>query len=351
MKVLFIDRSTKIANTRELRCRPRGGTVNSLFKVTDELSKFGLCIDVFTDIGAPGTRGTVRWINELERDQYDVIVCNRGIGDGYPQISAKKRILWTHDLPHNGFILNPAKMKAFSTVFMSNYSRDQWRYFFKTIDKYTVIPNGVTLPKSKFIFPEKSKDLTKVIYFSHPNRGLEKLPLIADAVNSEMCKWLDTKIKFEAYASKRMYPNEPCMANSINEFSQEYASENNLTVYDPLKEQDLYPKIMEAGLMVMPTSIPETCSNSVLQSLACGTPVITTGKIGSVPEWVRHRKNGMLTNYLPNDYMVYSMEMVRNIVEVLKDERLHRRMIDKAANTHILTWQEVAKKWLRFMER
>jgi glycosyltransferase involved in cell wall biosynthesis len=90
----------------------------------------------------------------------------------------------------------------------------------------------------------------------------------------------------------------------------------------------------------------------VLQALACGCPVITTGSLGSSGEWIRHGKNGMLTQWRPVDYMVYIIEMVRNAVEVLEDENRHWRMIKNASRTDgIYTWEEIGAKWDKALKR
>lgn len=346
MDILFIDRSTKVKSAKELYERPRGGTVNSLFEVSDYLSRQGHEVHVLSDIESPGYSicGTA-WFNEPVKDHYDAVIMNRGIGDGYPSISAKKRILWTHDLCHSGFIPEPKLMKAIHTVFMSLYSMSTWREFYRDINKYSIIPNGVDDSKYGRHLVNKRQD--KVIYFSHPNRGLSRLPLIADAVNARVKR----EIEFVAYSGECMYPNEHGFSNDDNEFSLNYSESNHLKIEKPINSRLLSDKIKSSSLMIMPTGIPETCANTVLQSLACGTPVITTGNLGSMGEWVKHRKNGMLTNRIPNDYMIYTMEIVRNVVEVLENPELHRKLIKGAFRTKIHSWDEIGRKWEKLITR
>jgi hypothetical protein len=85
--------------------------------------------------------------------------------------------------------------------------------------------------------------------------------------------------------------------------------------------------------------------------LVSGTPVITTGHLGATPEWIKHRKNGMLTISLPHDYMIHVIEMVRNIVTVLESKKLHDRLIRGALKTKVLTWDEVGAKWEKMLKR
>lgn len=103
--------------------------------------------------------------------------------------------------------------------------------------------------------------------------------------------------------------------------------------------------------MILPSAYPEICSNAVLQSLVSGTPIITTGNLGATPEWIKHKKNGMLTEYLPHDYVVHIIEMVRNSVSVLNSPKLHAKLIRGAVRTKIFNWNEIGAKWERMLTK
>ena len=161
--------------------------VNSLFRVTDYLSEKGHEVVVFSDIKHIGVRDSgVAWTNKDEdrdKEKYDVLVMNRGVGYGLPGIDAASRVLWTHDLPHAGFIPEPKVMKAFNkVVFMSKYAEQIWRTYYNCIGKSVFIPNGVV----KSLFYPRKKDLDHIIFFSHPCRGLKRLPLIFEAVKTRL---------------------------------------------------------------------------------------------------------------------------------------------------------------------
>jgi glycosyltransferase involved in cell wall biosynthesis len=273
-------------------------------------------------------------------------VTNRGVGQGYAPIDAKARVLWTHDLPHDGFIRDRQVLKAFAqTVFMSQYAEDVWRTYYPYIGASTTIPNGV----DKSLFYPREKDLGYLIYFSHPNRGLKRLPLIAQAV----AELANRRVKVVAFSkAEGMYAEGDTGAKDHSDaWEIPDATENVLTIRDPIPQAKIAEEVGRAGLCILPSGYPEICSNNVLQSLASGTPLVTTGHLGSTPEWVQHRKNGMLTKFGPEDYMVHTVEIIRNALEVLNDERLHRKLIAKAAKTRILSWEEVGEKWERLLLR
>jgi len=346
LKILFFDNSTKLETVRDLETRGRGGMVTSLFKVSDFLSREGHDVWVLSDIAEPGkTAAGTSWIAKgcriWEKKEWDALVLNRGTGDAIPEIRAKRRVLWTHDLPHNGFIPDPRTAKAIDlTIFMSGYAEWVWRAFYRTIGKSARIPNGV----DKTIFhPREEKDLGYLIFASAPNRGLKRLPLIFEAIKSRV----DRPVRMRAFSNmKALHPNE--IRGDDDGFSLDYKNcrDAGIELMDPVPQTDLAEELGMAGLMILPTDYPEICSNIILQSLASGTPIITTGGIGSAGEWVENGWNGRLTEYQPVDYMIHTVEMVRSAVSVLEDENLHRRMIGNAARTKgIYTWEEVGLQW------
>ena len=340
MRIAFIDLSTRLETVYDLESRPRGGMVSSLFKVSDYLARFA-DVEVLSDIELEGeTEAGVKWRKE-PHGPYDVLITNRGIGSGYSYIQARHRVLWTHDLPHVGFIEEPKTMKAFSaTVFMSRYAEKIWRAMFPAIGRSFMIPNGV----DRDLFRPKDKDLNYLIYISAPNRGLKRLPFLFDCIQSRTGR----PIYMTAFSNlSRLHPNE---VGERDEFEQDYkaVSESQVTLCDPVPQAELASELGAAGLMILPTEYPEICSNSILQALSCGVPIVTTGHLGSAHEWI-NRSNGRLTEFHPHDYMIYQMEIVRHATTILNDENLHRRMVDGACRSDVLTWDEIGAKWWRML--
>lgn len=348
MRICFIDRSTKLETVNDLESRARGGMVTSLFKVSDYLSSRHKVV-VFADIEYDGvTNSGTLWVNGSGAlnhgvpDSFDFLICNRGVHNGYPEIQAKHRILWTHDLPHSGFIPEPKTIKAFSaTVFMSQYAERIWRDFYKDIGKSFYIPNGV----DKDVFYPREKDSRYLIFASAPNRGLKRLPFIFDCIRAR----LDRDVYMRVFSRLSvLHPNEG--EDTFSDIYNEVA-ESDVEHCDPLPQSEFSEELGKAALMILPSDYPEICSNVILQSLASGTPVITTGNLGSAGEWVKHGVNGMLTKWYPHDYMAYQVDIIRNAVEVLDNPKHHKRLCDNAAKTKIYSWDHIGAMWERMLNR
>ena len=336
MRLLFIDLSTKLDTIYDLEKRGRGGMVTSLFKVSDYLSAKGHDVTVLSDVKHDGvTKHGTKWLHEAF-GEYDCLVTNRGTGDGYPQIQARARVLWTHDLPHSGFIPEPKTIRGFKcTVFMSRYAEQVWRAFYKDIGKSVLIPNGV----DRKLFFDRGKRKDYLLYMSAPNRGLDKLPLIHDAVQTR----LDRPITLKAYSNlASLHPGE-----GEDRFDYKAIEDSGVILKAPVSQQKIAYELGRAEALLMPSGYPEICSNSVLQALASGTPVIGTGNLGFINEWVKHRKNGLLTKYGPWNYMIHTVEMVRNIVNYMTGDQT--KLQRKAQKTRVWTWQQVGRAWEKLL--
>lgn len=340
MRIIFTDGTTSLESVHDLETRGRGGIVTSLFKVSDYLANAGHDVTVHSDIKHMGvTDAGVKWNDEIW-GEYDALITNRSVGFGYFNIRAKKRILWTHDLPHHGFIPEPKNMVAFDrVVFLSKYAEGIWRTFYPTIGKSEFITNGV----DKGIFYPRSKDMGRMIYLSAPNRGLEKLPVILDLLRSRV----SDELELDAYSNlTKLHPGE-----GTDVFDYKSVDDSGVTLCDPVTSDALANRLGRAVLMILPSAYPETCGNAMLQSLVCGTPVITTGSLGAAPEWIKHGKNGMLTKYVPHDYVVHTEEIARNAESVLSSPKLYAKLVRGALRTKIFDWTEIGRKWERMLDR
>jgi glycosyltransferase involved in cell wall biosynthesis len=354
LRICFIDRSTKLETVNDLETRARGGMVTSLFKVSDYLSRQGHDVWVLGDVKVSGlTESGTKWINKESEttgdnryifdESFDFLICNRGVHDGYPEVRAKHRVLWTHDLPHSGFIPEPRTIKAFSaTVFMSQYAERIWRAFYKDIGKSFYIPNGVD---KEIFYPGTDKSYNNFFFESAHNRGLKRLPFIFDSIRARVGRY----VYMDAYSNlSKLHPNE-----GEDTFSDVYneVARSEVELHDPIPQSELADQLRKASLMILPTDYPEICSNIVLQALACGVPVVTTGNLGSACEVLKHGKNGMLTEFQPHDYMIYQLEMIRNAVTVLEDSKLHNLLIRNAADTKIYSWDQIGAQWNKMLEK
>lgn len=352
MDVLFVDFTTGLETLDDLERKGRGGMVSSLRILPDVLSKLNIHCEVLSDISKGCiSKARVVWRNKsdweyIERRKWDFIIFNRGTGNGLPEFKAKHRILWTHDLPHGGWIPNKHTIKAFSaTVFMSRYGERVWRYYYPTIGKSFLIPNGV----DKDLFYPREKDMNYLIYASAPNRGAKRIGLFFEALKNKV----NSNLHMKAFTDmKVLHPSDIDEGDEdLYEVCYKSISESGIETPGVVPQKILAEELGRAILMLLPTGYPEICSNIVLQSLQSGTPVVTTGGMGSACEWVKHGWNGMLTKFHLEDYMSFHMNFYNYAKDVLSNFKLHNYLIKNGPKTRgLYSWEEIGRKWAKMLK-
>lgn len=347
-RVIFVDWSTGFDSVDQFFSRPLGGRLTFLRYLPAELCFLGHDCTVLSD-AVGGVVDGVRWLGPSKFDEvcdseYDFLVTMRGTLGGLPEIRAKRRILCIRDLPHYGLCKDPILLNAFSAAVVgSHYGAGVWKEYFQNLPKTYIIPNGV----DRDVFYMRKKDFRLAVFASAPNRGLMRLPLIVDMAREK------TGIDFRMCAFSKLgklHPGEVKKDIYVDGHAIDYALMNSGSIewLDPVSQAELANILGTAAVMIMPTGFPEICSNSVLQSLASGTPVIATGGIGSTPEFISHGVDGFLTRYAPHDYMVYDMEMARLVIKALSDHKMLAKMMSRATNSKkVKTWRAVAESWCR----
>jgi glycosyltransferase involved in cell wall biosynthesis len=93
-------------------------------------------------------------------------------------------------------------------------------------------------------------------------------------------------------------------------------------LHDEISQVLLYSA---ADVLVAP-SIQENLSNTVMEALACGTPVVAF-HIGGMPDMIDHKINGYLSSpFEPND-------LAEGIMWVLEDAKRHNMLSQLARQT------------------
>lgn len=335
MRVVFHDNSDNGVHAQEDLGKPMGGRVTCLKEVSKELAKLGAEVDLLMPgIPTPFESDGVTWTSRAQ-GEYDAFVHVRGLPGQFPPVKTRKRYLWTRDLPHAGFGPDPRLFdEVDGVVFLSQYAERIWRTYFRNIGASTIIPNGVS-----DLFRPLVKESGLVIHAAHPIRGLRYLPEIWPTV-----KTLHPEARLVAFSDAALHPGEAQDPEYLR--AADACREVEIEVMQPVPPAEFAGWLGKAEFNLMPSNYPEICSNTILQSLRCGTPVVTTGELGSAPEWVTTWKNGVLTETRPEDYMVYRLELARIAHALLAEPEVLRRLQQRAASTPVWTWKEVAEKWM-----
>jgi len=121
-----------------------------------------------------------------------------------------------------------------------------------------------------------------------------------------------------------------------------YEDLSNVTILKNLSDEELIDQYQKADLLFMPVD-DCTANNSVLEAMACGTPVMVN-RIGGMPEYVDASCNYMLDEKDEEEWVARLEYLAGN-----RDE-LESRRPSVRAWAEKLDWRVVKSQYLRFYE-
>jgi glycosyltransferase involved in cell wall biosynthesis len=107
------------------------------------------------------------------------------------------------------------------------------------------------------------------------------------------------------------------------DYDAQLAGQIPFPVYFSGKLEDDYALVMlynAADIYVTP-SLADNFPNTIVESLACNTPVVAFN-IGGIPDLVKHKKNGYLANYKDSNDLAYGIDWVLKNPENLTEGRI-----------------------------
>lgn len=208
---------------------------------------------------------------------------------------------------------------------------DAKRYFNKKIqEKGTIILNPINID-----LPNWQKDNTEKFIISVNRLSEQKnIPMLIDAFEKIKDEFIDINLK--------IYGKGP-----LQEYIANYITKKDLSdrVHLMGYSNDIYFEMSKAQLFVISSNY-EGISNSMLEALAIGVPVISTNSpIGGAKMMIQDGYNGYLVE--TNDVFTLSLRM-KNI---LSDEYLSNNFSNKSIKIREkLDPDLIARKWINFLK-
>lgn len=138
-------------------------------------------------------------------------------------------------------------------------------------------------------------------------------------------------------------PDLKCVLVTRPEVAGAITGSGNLEVRHRVSEDELIRLYREAAVVLQPME-ESTANNSILEALACGTPVVATD-VGGVRDYVGDDSAAILTE--PRD----SEAMVDAVMAIVRDEDARRRMGEAARRRALrFAWPKIAAELSRLYE-
>lgn len=188
------------------------------------------------------------------------IVCSR-IRELDP---AKIRIFWAHDLPHDpesAQLKNKALQEKFHhMVFISNWQYQQYRTVLGLpySHAHSVIETGIEPAPLK----DKPTDTIRLVYTSTPQRGLQILLPVFDA----LCKKY-TNIHLDVYSSFKIYGWDDA-DKQFEPLYQMCREHPHITYKGFVPNQQLKDELLDAHIFAYPCIWPETSCRAMLEAMS-----------------------------------------------------------------------------------
>jgi glycosyltransferase involved in cell wall biosynthesis len=113
----------------------------------------------------------------------------------------------------------------------------------------------------------------------------------------------------------------------MKQYIQQHNLEN-VTMLGYLASEELIPLVQKAAFSIVPSEWYENYSMSVIESLACGTPVIGS-RIGGIPEQIIDGTNGLLFEMGRSDSLAEKIRyMIQNPEELARMSRSTRQLVE-----------------------
>jgi glycosyltransferase involved in cell wall biosynthesis len=178
----------------------------------------------------------------------------------------KIRIYWQHDLPEdpevNHLRENSSRNKFHKFVFVSNWQLQNYinKLGFPQDDKVIVIEN----PIEPFPEVQKSKDEVRLIYFSTPQRGLELLVPVFEALSEK-----HENVHLDVFSSFKIYGWEESDKN-FEPLYERIRNHPKMTYHGFAEQGVLREAISKAHILAYPSIWQETSCRVLMESMSAG---------------------------------------------------------------------------------
>jgi glycosyltransferase involved in cell wall biosynthesis len=323
-----------------------GGSESALFFLAREFARQGHRVQVFCHTRRPGLYEDVNYHSVADfpgvaaTQVFDIFIVSR-----FPRVFAlpfqsRLKVMWNHDNLVEPQAYRRETFRADIFFTLSAYHEAEYLSQLPELAPFCHrTKNGVDLELARQIRLAAKKDLTKVVYVSRPERGLETLlrhiwpRLLRARPELQLCL-----MGYEA-------PDKP---------GQEHlralvAAAPQTTVLGSLAKPEFYRHLAEAALLLYPCSFPEISCIAALEAQALGTPIITSRDF-ALAETV-----GVPGYLIPGRpaFPEYQENFVARALLYLEDAARYRQ--DTAAALEWVTahysWEIIAREWLELFAR
>jgi glycosyltransferase involved in cell wall biosynthesis len=323
-----------------------GGSESALYFLAREFAGRGHRVQVFCRTRRPGFYESVDYRNletfpqAAAQQVFDVFIVSR-----FPQVftlpfQSRLKVMWNHDNLVEPKTYRRETFRADLFFTLSAYHEAEYLSQLPELAPFCHrTKNGVDLEMAREAILAAGKDMTKVVYASRPERGLEIL------LHHIWPRLLQARPELNLYLMGYEAPNKPGQEHMAGLV----AGSPRTTVLGSLAKPEYYRHLAEAALLLYPCSFPEISCIVALEAQALGTPIITSRDF-ALTETVG------VPRYLISGrpvFPAYQEAFIERTLQYLEDRSRYQH--DTAAALRWVTenysWNQIADEWLELFAR
>jgi len=346
-----------ITTPKEIRTRivdtPMGGSEVSTHGLAESLWRQGHDVRVYCKLRTEfkdGYETCLRHYNDAWEDEHDIFILCRmcNVIDPMKKLFKhwpRKIILWTGDAydQSNNQLLFMKRIHSIvdAVCVKSDWQRDTMLKYFPVLSPEKVHVTRKGVKDVYFDINSIPKDPNKFIHASTVYRGAQLFTQIWPKIKEVMPDaYLDLYSKTELYLD-----NNPKDRDFDFVFEQ-LVKLPDVNIKYPVPQRQLVEEMYTSQLMLYPNyGFEETSCGAVLESMAMGTPVITSAQ-GGLTELIKNMGGGTAIEGDPTGDQ-YQSRFVEEIVRLCQDKTLYKQIAETGRKTiqQGFTWDKVAKDW------
>lgn len=327
-----------------------GGSETAVVKIAQLATQAGWRVDVY---GQPGKwegehAGVGYWKWTRWRDTpVDVFVAWRNCTAGAIAPSARKRLLWVHDL-HWGEAFTEAHAQTFDAICpVSAWHASHLKRVYPFVaDKLVVLPNGVDLER----FPTHligNRIQHRCVYTSSPDRGLEPLLQMWPRIRA-ICDDAELHIFYGWENIDKAIAQGHQPLAFLKERVTGLLKQPGVYWRGRLPQDELAVELVHASIWTYPSLFLETFCIGACEAMAAGLAVVSS-RLGAIPEVVGDAGLLVPGAAFASQYQRVYTDVVRGLL-VDPVERL-KWQLEAQARANRWTWERAWKEcWIPLLE-
>ena len=290
------------------------------------------------------TQDWTRWRAEVRANRPDVLVLFRRMLDVLTDIPSKVRVFWAHD--HQGVYRSdpPTISRSLGILWrrktgwlfhdrvdrvfvVSQFMADLFNWLFRTPrEKLVVMPNGIDGSLLRNL-PTKHTPM-RFVHSSVPERGL-----------AQLLREIFPEVR-KAYPAAELHLFSYQSLDSYRQYSN-----SGVHFHGWVPKEDLVRGLAQSSMMLYPANFEEMGAISVLESMAAGTPAITSA-LGVLPELAGAGHCGIAVEGRPGT-SEFAQNFVQATLALVRDSSRLEQM-RRAAREYVLAnhdWDAIVRRW------